>query len=284
MYHDILIVIETDKPNDDLLKFAADVADSYNAGLKIVLVGAPTSDQFAAIDFGMGGGSAAIASHMIRKNSKSKVSEFHAHMVTVLGDAAENATFIEIGGTPSEVDNKIINFMRTTDLYVCFNPLLEEANIFERAVFELALHHGTCGVYVSPRNLRPVGYARSIVVAWNLSREAARAVGHAMPILIRARSVSVLLVDPETRKVNDDWQPGKQMVDHLIRHDVRAKQANLTSTELSVSETIIAELDSTEARLVVMGGYGKNAIANWLLGSTAREILEKAQIPILMAT
>ena len=52
---------------------------------------------------------------------------------------------------------------------------------------------------------------------------------------------------------------------------------------MSVAAAIEAELDKWEGRMVVMGGYGKNALTDWLMGSVAREFLEKAEIPNLMS-
>jgi nucleotide-binding universal stress UspA family protein len=102
-------------------------------------------------------------------------------------------------------------------------------------------------------------------------------------MLMKAREVTVLLVDPDLRQAGDDARPGDEIVIHLRRHDVNAKLARVASSHMGVAAAIEAELDNREVRMVVMGGYGKNAFADWLMGSVAREFLEKAEIPILMA-
>ena len=104
-----------------------------------------------------------------------------------------------------------------------------------------------------------------------------------MPILITTRDVSVFLVYPDLRQTGDDWQ-GKQKVDHLICHEVRAKLAIVASADIRVYDVIVAELDSKEAQVVVMGCYAKNAISNWIPGPVAIEVLENANILILMTT
>lgn len=284
MYKDILIILQARVLNESLIKFASDMAGSYKAGLKVVLVNPPVVENIPIAGFGMGGAVTSVAEGQSEEEVKLTSAQCRDHIGNLLGDVASNVTFFAIAGTQFEIDRKIVNFARTTDLFICFNPLTEGVSPFDRYVFELVLHQGACGVYVTPRDLPPVGYAQSIVVAWNLSREAARATSYAMPLLAKAREVSILLVDPDLRHAGDDWQPGKQLLDHLTRHEVRAKLAQVSSANLSVADAIAAELNSKEARLVVMGGYGKNALADWLLGSVARQFLEHSKVPILMAT
>ena len=104
-----------------------------------------------------------------------------------------------------------------------------------------------------------------------------------MPFLQKASRVTVLLVDPDLRQAGDDFRPGDELIQHLARYGVETDLARVASADVGVAAAIDAELEHKDARMVVMGGYGQSALKDWVLGSVAREFLETANIPILMA-
>ena len=134
-----------------------------------------------------------------------------------------------------------------------------------------------------PRGYSDIGTNKRVIVAWNNSSEAARAVRVAMPFLLKANRVTVLLVDPDLRQPGDDWRPGDELVQHLDRYGVQSDLARVSSTDVGVAAAIDAELEHKGARLVVMGGYGQSPLKDWVLGSVAREFLETSDLPIIMS-
>lgn len=129
-------------------------------------------------------------------------------------------------------------------------------------------------------SLKPV--AGKAMVAWNGSREAARAVTDAMPLLSRASQVEVVVVNSAEQGAGDNELPGAELGLFLARHginvDVRDVVANTT-----ISEAILNEVLAANADLLVMGGYGHSRIREWVLGGTTREILASTTVPVLMS-
>jgi nucleotide-binding universal stress UspA family protein len=118
------------------------------------------------------------------------------------------------------------------------------------------------------------------VVAWNGSREAARAAQDALPLLAASASVTVLLVNPAEDADIDD---AEDLVAHLARHGLNASKRVVRQDILAVSDTILAQIASLGADLLVMGAYGHSRLREMILGGVTRDILRKMSVPILMA-
>lgn len=120
------------------------------------------------------------------------------------------------------------------------------------------------------------------LVAWDGSREAARAAGDAVPLLKQAEEVVVLTVDPHRAAARFSDQPGAGMSTFLTRHGAKArvKQVNASG---GIADTILAQVSEEKADLLVMGGYGHSRVRELLFGGVTRSILESTTTPILLA-
>ncbi len=96
----------------------------------------------------------------------------------------------------------------------------------------------------------------NVLVAWNASREAARAVHDALPILQRANKVTVVTIEPGAA----GRIPGADICTYLSRHGVRAEAHNVIPGELAIGDTILNALADHGADLVVMGAYGHTLV------------------------
>ena len=122
----------------------------------------------------------------------------------------------------------------------------------------------------------------NVLVAWNGSREAGRAVQDALPLLTMSGAVTVLLVDPEE---DADVELAEDLVLHLGRHGLHAKTRVIRHelATLSVSDTLLAQVAELDADLLVMGAYGHSRLREMILGGVTRDILRNVNIPVLMA-
>lgn len=124
----------------------------------------------------------------------------------------------------------------------------------------------------------------TVLIAWNRSREARRAVNDAMPFIGRARRVVVLIVDGDRDPDRFGEDPGANLMQHLARHDVAAElvQAS-TAGGHSVAEVIMEQAGAHGADLLVMGAYSRPRTAEVLFGGTTRTLLAQARIPLLIS-
>ena len=124
---------------------------------------------------------------------------------------------------------------------------------------------------------------RRVVVAWDASREAARAVSDAMPILERADSVHVVVIGPESTPLGHGEVPGADIGAHLARHSVKVEVERVVAGELSVGNALLSHIADRGADLLVMGAYAHSRVRELVLAGATRTILESMTLPVLMA-
>jgi nucleotide-binding universal stress UspA family protein len=122
-----------------------------------------------------------------------------------------------------------------------------------------------------------------VLVGWNAGREAVRAVADAMPLLVRADAVEVLVVDPERRQAAHGEEPGADIARHLARHGVRVDVRRLSSGGEDVGRVLLSRAAAFAADLVVMGAYGHSHLNEWIFGGVTRTVLREAGLPVLMS-
>jgi nucleotide-binding universal stress UspA family protein len=124
---------------------------------------------------------------------------------------------------------------------------------------------------------------RRVLVAWNASRAATRAINDAMPLLAGAEAVTVLSVDPtEDGRAHGDV-PGMDIAVHLARHGVKADVESTASGGIGVGNALLSRASDIGADLLVMGAYGHSRLREMILGGATREVLDHVSLPVLMA-
>ena len=127
----------------------------------------------------------------------------------------------------------------------------------------------------------PETFGRRVMVAWDGGREAARAVGDAMPVLEKADSVSVVVVNP--RSGDHGEEPGADIALHLARHAIKVEAQHLEVRDMSVADAILSRAADLSIDLLVMGAYGHSRFREWVLGGTTRQIFAQMTVPVLMS-
>jgi len=133
--------------------------------------------------------------------------------------------------------------------------------------------------YIGARNLPP----KRALVAWDGSREAARAVNDALPLLAGTEKVTILVVDPGSLKGKVGDQPGADLATHLARHGLDAEVVTAASGGLGAGDVIIGQATDTGADLVVMGGYGHSRLRELVLGGATQSMVDHMPVPALLA-
>jgi nucleotide-binding universal stress UspA family protein len=117
----------------------------------------------------------------------------------------------------------------------------------------------------------------TIVIAWKPTREAARAVAAAMPLLAVAKDIHILTV-AEDAAAGAEHGP---LATALRWHGFRVAASHLPA-EGSVPDTMLAAARERSA-LLVMGGYGHSRLSQWIFGGFTRRVLAAAEVPVLIA-
>lgn len=120
-----------------------------------------------------------------------------------------------------------------------------------------------------------------ILMCWDGSRTAARAMGDAMPFLTRAKAVDIVIV--ATGRAKSDEIQGADIGHHLARHGANVDVKRIVAEDVDVPNTILSYAADVSADLIVMGGYGHSRLREFVLGGATRGILSSMTVPILMS-
>ena len=124
--------------------------------------------------------------------------------------------------------------------------------------------------------------AKKVVIAWNRSREARRAVGDAMPFIREAEQVTIVTVDADDQDSNRG-EPGRLLAEHLARHDIVPDVLSVASEGRSVADALFEQVSQLDADLMIMGAYSRPRRQELLFGGTTRTILARAPVPTLIS-
>ncbi|WP_162302014.1 universal stress protein [Croceibacterium ferulae] len=123
----------------------------------------------------------------------------------------------------------------------------------------------------------------TVLVAWNRSREARRAVNDAMPFITTAERVVILTVDSDRDPARFGSEPGTHLAEHLARHDAHAQIVEVSSEGTTVAAAILAEAAHQNADLLVIGAYSHPRTAEILFGGVTRSLLGETHLPMLIS-
>jgi nucleotide-binding universal stress UspA family protein len=145
----------------------------------------------------------------------------------------------------------------------------------------LVLSSGRPIIVFPPRGT--VSRVHRILVAWNATRESIRAVADALPLLVKAEAVEVLVVDHQRHPEGHGQEPGADIARHLARHGAQVEVRRLSSDGKDVGRLLLSQAVAFSADLLVMGAYGHSHLREWMFGGVTRTVLYEAGLPVLMS-
>jgi nucleotide-binding universal stress UspA family protein len=149
-------------------------------------------------------------------------------------------------------------------------------------IVEAAMFQGNAPVIVLTKDAAPKAHPEKVVIAWNESAEALVSIRRALPLLVSATAVNIVMVAPD-RHSADAADPGAELSKMLARHGVSVEVSILPQTLTRVSEVIARHVSDQNADLLVMGAYGHSRFREAILGGATRNMLEHAEVPVFMA-
>lgn len=260
------------------------VAEMFDAHIEVLHVRPDPRNMIPYVGEGMSGalieevmgaaereaGDRAVTVHQVFERFVAR----HGITLTTIPAPGVTATWHEDTGREDEA---VAMFGRMADLVVVNRPLraaeVPTATIFEAALFE-------CGqplLVAPPTVVSTLG--RNIMIAWNGSPEAARAVSAALPFLTRADRVSLVTAS--------GWAEGALNIDAAARrlawHGIDADVKSISQFSGAVGEVVLAEAAEREADMIVMGAYTQSRLRQMILGGVTRHVLSTATVPLIMA-
>jgi nucleotide-binding universal stress UspA family protein len=182
----------------------------------------------------------------------------------------------------ADMGRHVARLARFSDLVVLGQPYGDGKGVEAEPVVEAALFEGRTPVLVVPDDAAPVGQPKTILVAWNESIEAMTSIRKALPFLVGADLVRIVVIDPPQHGPERS-DPGGMLAQMLTRHGVKCEIDVLSKTMPRVSDVLNRHATDMNADMIVMGAYGHSRFREAILGGATRNMLEKATVPIFLA-
>jgi len=175
----------------------------------------------------------------------------------------------------------VIQSARVRDLVV--TPIVDYIGLDELVVEDLIFGSGRPVVLVPAYEGAPQQPASidRIAVAWDFSRAASRALADAMPLLKKAKNVSVLTMRGE--KDIPSSLSLKEVDRHLQMHGVWADMVEKSIDERTIDDAIREHVASHRTDLLVMGAFGHSRLREFVLGGASRSIIAKPPVPVFIS-
>jgi nucleotide-binding universal stress UspA family protein len=187
------------------------------------------------------------------------------------------------GPAGSPIDTAL-NEARYADLVIIGQRNPEEPNPLLPDGFEESLLIGNGGpVLMTPYTGKDVKIAENVLVAWNCTREAARAVKDALPLLTRARKVTVMTIGPRSADGESPDASAADVARFLSRHGIHAETVFDANVAIDAGEWLLSRASDLGAQLIVMGAYGHTRLRELILGGVTRTLLKEMTVSVLMS-
>ena len=272
---EVLVFVDDQKEAPSVLEFAALVAADNGARLKGVFA-EPAPVYTAAETFARGALiPEVIKSHALHlKNVEERLRSLFEEVVhrhRILQSEWRSLPYWS---------SEVAKYAYYADVLVIGRPMIRQVSQRTGLAETLILNSGRPVILVPPG--AAVSRARRILVGWKETREAVRALEQAVPLLARADSVEVLIVDDNHRQGGNRQGLGSQVASHLTYHGVRVEVKLVSSEKDDIGDILLSEAVEFGADLLVMGAYGHFELHEWVFGGVTRLVLSQAHLAVLM--
>ena len=241
-YKSILTVVTDGDLAASTLAHAATVAESYNAHLDALCFGVDRTQT----GYYYAGANAMVLQETLTRATK----EAEALAIVAREQLGKSGALWAVDhgvAQLADIGRHVAARARFSDLVVLPQPYGKGKGVEMEPVVEGALFEGQVPVLIVPDSVEPATMPRQVVIGWNESNEALRAVRAAIPLLVKAEI------------------------------DVLAK------TLPRVSDVMMRHVEDLDADMVVMGAYGHSRFREAILGGATRNMLEQTKVSVFMA-
>jgi len=278
---DILVFLDVSPASEGRLRLATRVARDHGASLSAVFA---NNDQAANFPPALGVPRRGLITQLIPS----------------MADITQSAMFVDVAeqrfrecvhslggeGDWYQLDRadeaEVIALARTADLIVIgqVNPNARATSTWRPQDVVIA-----CGrpVLMVPYIGSFIEVGRRVLVAWDGSREAVRALNDALPVIAAAEEVTVMTVHARDKDFERDRSATERIVRHLARHGIAARVDQRLQCENGISDWLLSRAMDFYVDLIVAGAYHHSPLREALVGGVSRDLFQRMTVPVLMS-
>lgn len=272
---DILVHVDSSKACAGRLKAVVGLASSHGAHLTgLYVLPTYTLPGFVEADIG----TELRAAQEKARRGRADEAERAFKGVTDPADIVSEWRCIE-----GPVGDTLVQHGRYADLVVVGQVQEDDPYSVDGAVLNDVVMHTGRPVLCIPYIGAQATIGKNVLVAWNASREAVRAVNDALPLLEQAEKVHVMAVNPSGGAGGEGDIPCADICLHLARHGVPAEAHTVRARDIDVGDMMLSRASDEDVDLIVMGAWGHSRFREVVLGGATRALLEHMTVPVLMS-
>jgi nucleotide-binding universal stress UspA family protein len=271
---DLLVNLSGRGPQDFVTNYAVSVGATFGAhlvGVAFVYDPVIPDGAFAGVPVDL----IELQREENSKSARAAAERFAASAKAAAVSAETHVLDATIGGAATLFGS----LARRFDLVVT-GQAQREHGASEQLLIEAALFESGRPLLLVPYIQRGGVKLDRVIVGWDGSRTAARALADAIPFLDRAKAVDVVVIAEERKQ---EEIAGASIIQHLARHGVHATAKRMTRGDISIENVILSYAADAGADFLVMGGYGHSRLREFILGGVTRGILASMTLPVLMS-
>ena len=272
---DILLTLTSypDQTPVSVVDGAVSLASSLGAHIAAISCEVHVQVPGSFLSFGIAGGIAGGEAHRSLKKAQAQLAAFES----AAGRAGVLHETILERSLSHRIPDRLVEYARLRDLTIVPVP-----DSYDQWYAEAIIFGSGRPTLVLPENAPFVPLQLdTVVVAWDFSRAAARAVADAIPILEKAKTVRIVTVTNE--KAIDSKHSSDELAKNLSRHGIDVIVDRVDAAGRSIGNVLKREVASYSADLLVMGAYGHSRFSEFILGGATKSMLSKPPLPILFS-
>jgi nucleotide-binding universal stress UspA family protein len=295
MLRDILVCLDATDAGENRLRLAAAIAREHRARLSAAyllpegIAGAPPYDGL-----GVGAPAGAAESGLVAGIPAPSVRPAFSPAVSrgaALADIIEQRYREAVLPQSGEGDwhqfgsgeaAELVALVKAVDLAICGQASPEYRVASGYRPEDIVIASGR-PLLVIPYAGHFAGIGRRVLIAWDGTREATRALHDALPLLGKAEAATVITVGAREASLERDRPALDRIVRHLERHGIAARAEESLQGDIPVSDVLLSRAADLDVDLIVAGGYHHSQFREALLGGVSRELLEHMTVPVLMS-
>jgi nucleotide-binding universal stress UspA family protein len=274
-YRSIFVHVDDAEPSERRLEVAAHLARNFPAQLLGTYL-VPSGDMTPFK-------SALLPQETVQQRMRD-TAELQRHAEARFRAAAAGVTSLDWHAPSGNPIEAAVLHARYADLAVVGQPAHDGPNLaFATELANAVVMGSGRPVLFVPSAGRYAKVGERIMIAWKDSRESARAVADALPLLKEAKKVYAVAITPDADDSLQDLLSDKQVAAFLRRHEIDARVRRLVAPDIDAGEMLLSEAADFGADLIVMGAYSRPRITALVWGSVTKVMLRSMTVPVLMS-
>jgi nucleotide-binding universal stress UspA family protein len=206
-----------------------------------------------------------------------------------LADYQELASAADVNFEAHAMEGQVVPILREhskyADLLLLGQDQPDDPDNTSYGLADALLFEGACACMVVPHSGKVQAPGKRVLVTWNASRESARALREAMPLLSGAETVVVLSTEPDDidTEIARGHPHAQELTRFLESHGIDSVSSGISDTDMSPSDAIMGQAADMNADLIVMGAYGHTRLREIILGGVTRDLLKQTPVTLLLA-